>query len=445
MSHIEVTDLSKVFGKKPRSMLAHLRAGKSREQIRKKYRHLVAVNQVNLTFNKGETTVVIGLSGSGKSTLLRCLNRLIEPTDGTIKVDGQEITQLSKKDLRILRQRTFGMVFQQFALLPHYSVLGNTAFGLELMGVAPAERNKKALEALEQVGLANRANAMVHELSGGMQQRVGLARALAMDTPVLLMDEPFSALDPLTRREMQSELLRLQYDLQKTIIFISHDLDEALSLGNKIVLMRDGRVVQEGTAEDILSNPADEHVSEFVRYADRGKIFSAGSIMIPAKAELTMGLDGPNTALRKMQYHNISSLFVVDALRTLRGIVYADDVLRLKQEGGRDLAAIMQTDIISAQLGDPLKQIIPSMASLPYPLPVVDEHNRLQGVIVRGLLLGALASDASSDGDTPPDGPNPEDNAEPTAGPGSHVDSPVDSQANGLLAGHKQLNGEVTS
>lgn len=397
MSHIEVTDLTKVFGKKPRSMLAHLHAGKSRELIRKKYRHLVAVNQANIKFNKGEITVIIGLSGSGKSTLLRCLNRLIDPTSGSVKVDGQDITHLPKKELRLLRQRTFGMVFQHFALLPHYSVLGNAAFGLELMGVPAAERNKKALAALDQVGLANRSGAMVHELSGGMQQRVGLARALASDPEVLLMDEPFSALDPLTRREMQDELLRLQYDLNKTIIFISHDLDEALSLGNKIVLMRDGCVVQQGTAEDILANPADEHVSEFVRYADRGKILSAGSIMVPAKAELVMGLDGPHTALRKMQHHNISSLFVVDSLRTLLGIVYAEDVLRLKKEGSRDLAGIMQCDITSALLGDPLTQIIPSMASLPYPLPVVDDDNRLRGVIVRGLLLGALASEYTGD------------------------------------------------
>lgn len=394
MAKIEVRNLVKAFGKNPSSVLPQLAKGKTREEIFKKTRHLVAVNQVSFSIQEGELLVIMGLSGSGKSTLLRCINRLIEPTAGSVLIDGRDITELSQKDLRRLRQEQFGMVFQHFALLPHFSVLRNTAYGLELMKVPQKEREERAMAALEQVGLADWASSMPHKLSGGMKQRVGLARALALNPAVLLMDEAFSALDPLTRREMQSELLRLQHDLHKTIIFISHDLDEALTLGDRIILLRDGDIVQEGTAEDILEHPADDYVAGFVRYADRGRVLTAGSISVPAAALAVKGLDGPHTALRKIRHHGLSSLFVVDAFHSLLGLVREEDLEELRRSGRRDLSEIMQTDIVTASPATSLAEIIPVVANLPYPLPVLDERNRLQGVIIRGILLEALAAQA---------------------------------------------------
>lgn len=397
MSKLEVFGLTKIFGKRTGQALSMLAAGESRDSIFKKTKSLVAVDRVDFSLAEGELLVIMGLSGSGKSTLLRCLNRLIEPTSGTIRIDGEDISDLSAGALRALRQKKFGMVFQHFALLPHYSVLRNAAYGLELMRVPVGEREAKAREALACVGLSDWENSMPHNLSGGMQQRVGLARALAMDPEILLMDEAFSALDPLTRREMQAELVRLQQELHKTTIFISHDLDEALTLGDRIILLRDGHIVQEGTPEDILSNPADEYVAGFVQYADRGRFLSAGSIMVPPSVIGVLGLDGPLSALRKISHEGMSSLFLVDAYHVLQGVVFPDDLARLRREGKRDLGLVMQKDLVTVGEETPLTDIIRVMANLPYPLPVVDERNRLQGVIIRGLLLDALAAQRADD------------------------------------------------
>ena len=395
MSKIEVRSLSKIFGKRAASALPLMKKGIPREEIFKKTKQFIAVNQVSFTVNQGELLVIMGLSGSGKSTLLRCLNRLIEPTAGSVFIDGQDVSKLSTKEMRLFRQQKMGMVFQHFALLPHYSVLKNAAYGLELMKVPLAEREQRAKDALFRVGLSGWEQHMPHNLSGGMKQRVGLARALALDPEILLMDEAFSALDPLTRREMQGELLRLQHELHKTIIFISHDLDEALSLGDRIILLRDGRIVQEGTAEDILSNPADEYVAGFVRHADRGRVLTAGSIMAPPSAVAVLGLDGPRTALRKMRAHGFSSLIVIDAFHSVLGIVQEESLEQLKREGKRDLSLVIQRDIATTDADVPLTDIIPIVANNPYPLPVVDERKRLQGVIVRGQLLEALGSQNS--------------------------------------------------
>lgn len=412
MPKLEVRALTKIFGKRPSAALPRLMAGESRESIFKKTKHLVAVNQVSFTADEGELLVIMGLSGSGKSTLLRCLNRLIEPTAGHVIVDGEDMSAFSQRELRAMRQKKFGMVFQHFALLPHYSVLRNAAYGLELMNMPLPEREAKAREALARVGLSDWEHSMPHDLSGGMKQRVGLARALALDPEILLMDEAFSALDPLTRREMQSELLRLQHDLHKTVIFISHDLDEALTLGDRIILLRDGSIVQEGTAEDILSNPADDYVAGFVRHADRGKLLTAGSAMVPPTAIAVLGLDGPLTALRKMRNDNLSCLFVMDAFHTLVGVAYEEDLMRLKAEGKRDLSRILQSEIVTTTADTPLTDIIPIMANLPYPLPVVDDRRRLQGIIVRGVLLNALSAQrigkSIQDGDAPANSAAPE-------------------------------------
>ena len=409
MSKIEIRSLTKIFGKRAASTLPLVEQGISREEIFRKTKQVVAVNRISFSINEGELLVIMGLSGSGKSTLLRCINRLIEPTAGNVLIDGHDIGLLSAKELRRFRQQKFGMVFQHFALMPHYSILKNAAYGLDLMGVPQAEREERAKEALARVGLSGWEQHMPHNLSGGMKQRVGLARALALNPEILLMDEAFSALDPLTRREMQGELLRLHHDLHKTIIFISHDLDEALSLGDRVVLLRDGAILQEGTAEDILSNPADDHVAGFVRHADRGRVLTAGSIMVPPTAVAVLGLDGPLTALRKIRSHCLSSLLVLDAFHTIVGLVMEEDLEKLMAQGNRDLSLIMQQDFTTTGPDTSLKEIIPVVANLPYPLPVIDERKRLQGVIVRGLLLEALSNHSADPdaNDVPPQLPSP--------------------------------------
>lgn len=391
MAKIEIRDLTKIFGPAPDKALAMVREGKPKDEIYKRTRHAVGVNRATFDVEEGEIVVVMGLSGSGKSTLVRCLNRLIEPTDGTVRIDGTDVTTLSMKDLRALRQRTFGMVFQNFALFPHRTVLENAEYGLEVMGATKAARRDKAAEALARVGLAGWEAARPGQLSGGMQQRVGLARALALDPDILLMDEAFSALDPLIRRDMQDELLRLQDDVRKTIVFISHDLDEALKIGDRIVLMRDGAVVQVGTPEDILTSPADDYVARFVADVDIARVLTAGTVMKRSEAVAVLGVDGPRTALRKMRNHAIATLFVLDRNHKLVGLVTADDIADHMAGGERDLAAIMRTDITTVSTDTPASELIPLMAGLPHPLAVTDERGRLAGVIVRGLLLGALA------------------------------------------------------
>jgi len=391
MAKIAIRNLYKIFGPMPGKALSLAKNGADREDIHKKTGCTVALRDVSLDIEEHELLVIMGLSGSGKSTMVRCLNRLVEPTRGSILVDGRDITKLSHSDLRKLRQRAFGMVFQHFALFPHRTVAENAEYGLELTGVAPAERREKALEALERVGLGSWADVYPDQLSGGMQQRVGLARALALDPDILLMDEAFSALDPLIRRDMQDELLNLQSELHKTIVFITHDLDEALKLGDRIVLLKDGEIVQIGTPEDILRNPADDYVARFVSSADVTQILTAESVMKRSETVAVLGHDGPRAALRKMRLHSITSLFVVDRHYRFQGIMHADDAERLLMEGSNDICAAVQSDLTTVTPDMPAAEIIPIMAHLPYPLAVVDESGRLRGVIVRGLLLGSMA------------------------------------------------------
>ena len=293
MAKISIQNLSKVFGPHPEHALKLALQGASRADILRQTKSTLALRDITLDISPSELLVVMGLSGSGKSTLLRCLNGLIMPSAGKVLVDDQDITAMSARNLRRMRQRCFGMVFQNFALLPHRTVLHNVAFGLEVMGVPEAERLRKSAAALERVGLAQWHNAYPAELSGGMKQRVGLARALALEPEVLLMDEAFSALDPLIRQEMQDELLALQEDIRKTIVFITHDLNEAFKLGDRIVLLQDGAVVQVGTAEDILKSPANDYVARFVASADASQVLTAASVMKRSEACAVLGLDGP--------------------------------------------------------------------------------------------------------------------------------------------------------
>ncbi|MDL2209252.1 glycine betaine/L-proline ABC transporter ATP-binding protein [Desulfovibrio sp. OttesenSCG-928-O18] len=391
MAKIEIRSVTKLFGEHTSAALSMLKKGKGKSDILRKTGCALGVNNVSLDINEGELVVLMGLSGSGKSTLLRCVNRLIEPNRGSIFVDGEDVLRLSGSELRELRQKKFGMVFQSFALFPHRTVLQNTEFGLEVMGVNERARRDRAMQTLEMVGLKNWVDSYPSQLSGGMQQRVGLARALALDPDVLLMDEAFSALDPLIRREMQLELSRMQEEMRKTIIFVSHDLDEALAIGDRIVLMRDGAVVQIGSPEEILTAPADDYVTRFVADADISRVLTAASVMKRSEAVAVLGIDGPRTALRKMRTHGIAYLFVIDRGQRLHGLISVEKVSELYASGGRDLESILVHELQTVDLDTPASELIPLMAGLPYPLAVTDQRNRLVGVIIRGTLLGALA------------------------------------------------------
>ncbi len=393
---IVVKDLYKIFGTHPEKALKLYREGLSKDDIMEKTKQTIGVADVSFTVNEGEILVIMGLSGSGKSTLVRCINRLIEPSYGKIYLDGVDITGLSTEELRKLRQERFGMVFQHFALFPHRTVIRNVEYGLEIQKVPPPVRREKAMQVLEQVGLKGWEDSYPEELSGGMQQRVGLARALALDPDILLMDEAFSALDPLIRRDMQDELLDLQERVQKTIIFISHDLDEALKLGDRIILMKDGKIVQEGTAEDILTNPADEYVEKFVEDVDLSKVITAETVMKNPIEIASFDHDGPKAALRKMKTAGISSIFVQHKGK-LQGLVSADDAVRALKEGMKDLTGILQTDIASVLPDTSASELFPLLAESS-PVAVVNAEGKLKGVIVKGTLLAALSEGVSNNG-----------------------------------------------
>lgn len=400
MSKIKIENLYKIFGSHPSKIVKMLENGATKAEIMEKTKHGVGVNNASFSVEEGEIVVVMGLSGSGKSTLVRCINRLIEPTSGVVHIDGINVTKLNKEELRKLRLEKLGMVFQNFALFPHRTVTQNAEYGLEISGVDAATRRQKAVEALEVVGLKGWEDQLPGQLSGGMQQRVGLARALALDPDILLMDEAFSALDPLIRRDMQDELLNLQEKMRKTILFISHDLDEALKLGDRIVLMKDGQIVQIGTPEDILTSPANDYVARFVENADITQVLTAESVMKKSEAVAYLKSDGPRAALRKMRTNAISSLFALDESRHVVGVVTAESCRDLVPTGEKDLRTIMIKDPVTVSMDTPASELIQVIHDLPYPLAVVDEDEKLKGVIVRGLLLAALAERGNIDADS---------------------------------------------
>lgn len=390
MAKIQVKNVYKVFGSAPMQMISFLEKGEKKTDLLKKYKHSVGVNNVSFSVNEGEIFVVMGLSGSGKSTLIRCLNRLIEPTSGEIYIDNEKITQVSSAKLREIRRKKIAMVFQNFALLPHRTVLENVAFGLEIQKVDVEERKKKAIEMLEVVGLKGYENANPKELSGGMQQRVGLARALATDADILLMDEAFSALDPLIRKEMQNELLSLQTKMQKTIVFITHDLDEALKIGDRIAIMKDGNIVQIGEPEEILNSPADAYVREFIQDVNRTKIVSASSIMRSSES-IILEKAGVRTAAKKMKDLEISSIFVTDKHKTLLGIITIDKVSELMKENRDDLKSVIDTDIRTVGVDTSIDEMIPLFLQSGYPVAVVDDENKLKGIIFKSTVLAGIA------------------------------------------------------
>jgi len=386
----------KVFGRRPGEAVRQLRAGASRDDVLAL--GTPAVIDASFTVEAGETFVVMGLSGSGKSTLLRMLNGLWRPTAGTIRLGDADLGSISARDLRTLRQERVSMVFQHFALLPHRTVLENAAYALAVRGVDGAERRRRAGEALEMVGLGGWEDHLPAELSGGMRQRVGLARALAAGTDVLLMDEAFSALDPLIRREMQDQLVELQQSLGKTIVFITHDLNEAMRLGDRIAVMRDGRIVQIGTSEQILSEPANDYVAQFVADVDRTRVLTAGSVMVRPRAVVVVGA-GPRGALREMRDAQTSAAYLVDRNRRLLGVLRDDDVLAGQRRGVETLAELTRDEVTAVGVDAPLAEIFAPSAETPLPVPVVDDDGRLVGVIPRVTLLEAMAPTESANGD----------------------------------------------
>ncbi len=395
MVKFEVKNLYKIYGKNPDSALKLLKEGVKKEEILAKTKQVIGLDDVNISIDEGEIFVVMGLSGSGKSTLVRCLNRLIEPTSGSIIIDGEDVTKMSYDQLLQLRRKKLGMVFQSFALFPHLTILENTEYGLKIQGVAKEEREKKALQALETVGLQGWEKSLPQQLSGGMQQRVGLARALANDPDVLLMDEPFSALDPLIRRDMQDELMTLQQKLKKTIVFITHDLDEALKLGDRIALMKDGKVVQIGTSEEILTAPATEYVERFVEDVDKTKVLTAEQVMKKPDPVVFIK-DGPRVALHKIKEYGISSIFVVNRDFKLIGLLMAEKVAGAVKKGDKELNNYIEQDFIKVSPETLIRDMFNLMAETPGPLAVVSPEDKLLGIIVKGAVFAGLAGGAEN-------------------------------------------------
>ncbi len=388
---ISIRGLTKIFGRRQAEALALLGQGKSKDEILAATRATVGIHDVDFDVKRGEVFVVMGLSGSGKSTLVRCLNRLIRPTEGSVFIGGDDVTAMGEKELRELRLHRVSMVFQQFALLPHLSVRDNVAYGLRVRGVRPAERMEKSEEMLRWVGLTEWGDNSLDELSGGMQQRVGLARALATDPDVLLMDEPFSALDPLIRRDMQDELTELHAGLSKTIVFITHDLDEALKLGDRIAVMKDGLVHQIGSPEEILRTPATDYVAEFVDGVNPWAVITAEHVMDPVTAVVLVS-EGPRVALRRMRRDNLSSIFVVDSNRRLVGLLTADNAARAREADSSDIGQYMETDVESVGPDLTLEELVPLGAQAEHPIPVVTADGRVLGVVVRSTILHGLTS-----------------------------------------------------
>lgn len=395
---VEARNLYKVFGRKPGDVVRRLKGGATRDEV--SAAGTAAVIDTSFSVKAGEIFVVMGLSGSGKSTLIRLLNGLLEPTAGEVDVMGTTITGLAPAKLRDVRQKHISMVFQHFALLPHRTVLDNLAYGLEVQGVPVAERRAKAETVLDLVGLSGWGDKLPGELSGGMQQRVGLGRALAADTDVLLMDEAFSALDPLIRREMQEQLIELQAQLGKTIVFITHDLNEAMFLGDRIAVMRDGRVVQIGTPEEILTDPANDYVESFVQDVDRARVLTAASVMEPVRALVTVSA-GPRAAVRTMRDLQTSAAFVVGQGRRLLGAVRDRDVMRQVRDGQSDLSAVIDDGIASVSRDEVLSDLVELSVGSDLPLAVVDDNHRLLGVIPRVTLLAALGNVTSETTEIP--------------------------------------------
>ncbi|MDF3128414.1 glycine betaine/L-proline ABC transporter ATP-binding protein [Kiritimatiellaeota bacterium B1221] len=401
MSLINIQGLYKVFGPDPDRVFPLLEKGLSKAEILDKTGCTIGINNACFEIERKEVFVIMGLSGSGKSTVIRCLNRLIEPTRGIIEIDGDDVMKMDKEALLACRRKTMSMVFQHFGLLPQRTVIRNVEYGLEVAGVDKETRRGKALTSLELVGLKGYEESFPSELSGGMQQRVGLARALASDPEILLMDEAFSALDPLIRANMQDELLELQATMHKTIVFITHDLDEALKIGDRIAIMKDGEVVQVGTPEEILSAPANDYVEAFVENVDKSKVITAASVMRKPQT-ITVPKDGPHVAVRAMERAGISSIFAVDKNRQFQGLLLIDDAVKLEREDAKDVCGALQTDLYVADPDTPVADLLSRAMTAKFPISILDDQQRLKGIVDRATVLGEVLGEGHEDTATVP-------------------------------------------
>jgi glycine betaine/proline transport system ATP-binding protein len=394
---IEARDLTKVYGLPEKRALPVLReAGTgSRRVAVEEAGGFLAADGVTFGLGRGEFFVIMGLSGSGKSTVLRMINRLVEPTSGSLHIDGTDVVGMKPDELRTLRNRTISMVFQHFALFPHRTIRQNAAYGLHVRGVAAKERLERADSALQRVGLGKRGDAYPHELSGGMKQRVGLARAFATDAPILLMDEPFSALDPLIRRDMQDLLLQLQNDDQRTIVFVTHDLNEAMRLGDHIMMMKDGSVVQTGTGPEIISSPADDYVRDFVTDVDRSRVLPAESIM---RAPLLTARrdESPAAVLARLEGGEANGVYVLDAGDRILGVARDGAVAKAVHDGRPDLTECIVDEYHSVPRHTPIVEFCHLAGRHTVPVAVVDGDGRLLGVVPRAAILSALSSPAAN-------------------------------------------------
>ncbi|CAM5197665.1 Glycine betaine/proline transport system ATP-binding protein OS=Castellaniella defragrans OX=75697 GN=HNR28_003105 PE=3 SV=1 [Castellaniella defragrans] len=394
MNKIEVRHIYKIFGPHPERWMAAARGGLSKEAMLQQSGHTLGLRDISLSIEAGHIHVIMGLSGSGKSTLIRHFNRLIEPSAGQILVDGVDVMALGPRELERFRQQKMSMVFQRFGLLPHRTVLENVAYGLAVQGVRRAERSERARHWLEQVGLSGFEAQYPHQLSGGMQQRVGLARALATDAEILLMDEAFSALDPLIRHEMQDQLLALQSQLNKTIVFITHDLDEALRLGNRIAILKDGELIQEGTPEDILLSPANEYIESFLQDVNRGKVLNATHAMVERTLTLTMRTQ-PVHALERLVARGYNYVTVLDGKR-LAGVLMRADAQRAVRDGARDISRYL-TDMASVPASAGLDEVLAQLLRNPEPVAVTDDQGEFVGVLSRSKVVELVTPGPASE------------------------------------------------
>ena len=382
--------LAKLYGRNKNDAIKMLNKGMSKAEVFKKTGVTVALWDINLNVEEGEIFVIIGLSGSGKSTLVRCFNRLNKPTSGDVYFRDTSLKKLKSDELMDFRRNKIAMVFQNFGLMSHRDVLGNVEYGLEIKGISKGERSKKAIEMLGMVGLENMENQSLDSLSGGMKQRVGLARALANDPEILLMDEPFSALDPLVKQEMQFELLKIQQKLKKTIIFITHDINEAFKIGDRVAIMRDGRLIQVDTPEDMITHPADDYVRSFIEGADKAHVFSVKNVMITPSTLVRLNA-GPNRALSAMRANNVSSAYVVDDDMNYKGVITLDSMLKIKDKS-KTISEHIITDLTEIRSDDSIADIMHIAAEAKFPIPVV-EDGKLLGIVSKASVLYLLSSD----------------------------------------------------
>jgi glycine betaine/proline transport system ATP-binding protein len=400
---IKIKNLVKIYGENPKRALKMFREGGNREEILKATGNVLGVADVSLDINEGELFVIMGLSGSGKSTLVRCINRLIESTSGQIYIDDEDILKVNKERLREIRRTKISMVFQRFGLFPHKTVIENVEYGLQLRGISANERRDKAQETLEAVGLGEWGEYFPDNLSGGMQQRVGLARALATDAPIMLMDEAFSALDPLIRRGMQDELIRLQNELHKTIIFISHDIQESLKIGDRVAIMKDGYLVQVGTPQDIVTNPVDDYIRAFTLDVNRAQVLKTGSILRTTRP-FNLGTGPAANALKQMKEFQRHHMYVIDQVGQPVGLLIRDELEAAVHQGVTDVQKVMVTDFPTVDINNTLEDIF-HVAQENIPLAVLSDHGKFRGVVEPSDIFSSISTATNGNGAAPEPAP----------------------------------------